>query len=25
MYPSYQTARCLLADDDEAGIVALYH
>ena len=25
MYPSYQTARCLLADDDKAGIVALYH
>jgi predicted Zn-dependent protease len=24
MYPSYQTARCALADDDKAGIAALY-
>ena len=24
MYPSYQTARCALADDDKAGLAALY-
>jgi hypothetical protein len=24
MYPSYQTARCALGDDDKAGIAALY-
>ena len=24
MYPSYQTARCSLAADDQAGIAALY-
>jgi hypothetical protein len=25
MYPSYQTARCTLAQDDRNGIIALYH